>query len=154
DAIQSITWGGGQFVAGGTNQDLNGDHGPTPMFTSPDGVTWTREILANVPGPTIYGVAWNGARYVAVGDASAISGQPTSIVASNDGVTWIDATPPATINASGLTAVIWNGTEFITVGGFGDAFTSPDGLTWTPARTGSADFFASIASSGSTCVAG
>ena len=60
DTIDSITWADGQFVAGGSAVDIFGDHDPTPMFTSTDGVTWSRHLLAAGPGPAVVGVAWNG----------------------------------------------------------------------------------------------
>ena len=78
DAIVSIIYGGGQFVAGGSAVDIFGDHDPTPVFTSSDGVTWSRHVLSQAPGPAVLGLAWNGTRYVAVGDGI-VSGDPRTV---------------------------------------------------------------------------
>jgi hypothetical protein len=102
----------------------------------------------------VFGLAWNGSRYVAVGDASAISGDPRSIAFSDDGNIWQYAALPPAINAAALTSVVWTGSEFVTVGGFGTALTSPDGVTWTNDFTGSLGFFSTIATAGGKCVAG
>jgi hypothetical protein len=153
DTIVSILWAGGQFVAGGSAVDIFGDHDPTPVFTSNDGVTWSRHVLFPAPGPAVLGLAYNGARYVAVGDASS-AGDPRTVLSSTDAFTWELETLPATLNAAGLYGVVWTGTEFVTVGGFGAALTSADGVTWTNDFTGSSGFFTALAVGNDVCVGG
>jgi hypothetical protein len=111
-------------------------------------------VLNDAPGPALLGIAWNGTRYVAVGDASAVSGDPRTIVTSPDAFTWEYETLPPAINAAGLAAVVWTGSQFVTVGGFGAALTSPNGIEWTSDFTGTSGFFSTLAFANGECVAG
>ncbi len=70
------------------------------------------------------GTAWNGERYVAVGERGLI-------ITSTDGIEWTQLPPEAT-NAGqydNFYAVTWTGSEFVAVT-WGDIFTSADGLNW------------------------
>ena len=58
------------------------------------------------------------------------------------------------MNADGLAAVTWTGSQFVAVGGFGNVLTSPDGVTWTNDFTGTSGFFQAVANANGTCVAG
>ena len=49
-------------------------------------------------------------------------------------------------------SVVWSGTQFVAVGGFGTILTSPDGSTWTTRRSGTQEFFGRITWSGTQFV--
>jgi hypothetical protein len=105
------------------------------MLTSPDGATWSKLSLGKSPrllglskkGPgTLYGIAWNGSRFVAVGE---------KVLTSADGTEWAVA---AEFTHCSLTRVTTNGPMFVAVGGYynnGCVVTSPDGVTWTDRTT-------------------
>lgn len=99
------------------------------------------------------GLAYNGARYVAVGDASS-AGDPRTVLSSTDAFTWELETLPPALNSAGLYGVVWTGNQFVTVGGFGAALTSPDGVSWTGDFTGSSGFFTTLAAGNDVCVGG
>jgi hypothetical protein len=70
--------------------------------------------------------AWNGSRFVAVGQAGHIE-------TSDDGELWTPRSSGITENLSG---VIWTGAQFVAVGDAGCALTSPAGVVWTKQNTG------------------
>jgi hypothetical protein len=117
----SVIWGGGSancFVAVG----LSGN-----IFSSTDGETWTRRFLDADP---VYAqldlreVAWNGTRFVAVG-------QQGTLLVSDDCITW-------SIVASGadLRGLAHDGSRFIAVGDNGRVAVSSDADTWEYRHTG------------------
>ncbi|MBK5962583.1 hypothetical protein CCR95_00275 [Thiocystis minor] len=126
-SINSVTWGGGQFVAVGDyfNWDGTYSYGPTPILTSPDGVTWTERDTGTRKG--LYDVVWNGTQFVAVGS--------NAILTSPDGVTWTTRSLDGT--DSQLNGVAWSGSEFVAVGTGGAILTSSDGITWIARDSGS-----------------
>ncbi|HET7395271.1 MAG TPA: hypothetical protein VFK12_02405 [Gammaproteobacteria bacterium] len=82
------TYGSGEYVA-----VENGGEG---IAWSPDGKTWTFEFT---PG-TIYGVAWDGGRFVGVGTIITSTNPLPAVFTSADGKTWKYA---GSINISGTT---------------------------------------------------
>jgi photosystem II stability/assembly factor-like uncharacterized protein len=44
-----------------------------------------------------------------------------------------------------LQAVLWNGSQFVSVGSHGQILTSPDGATWSPQTSGTTSFLSGIA---------
>ena len=126
--LNGITWGGGQFVAGGYGT----------ILTSPDGVTWTERN----PGITAFieGITWGGGQYVAVG---------TTILTSPDGMTWTQRDSGTTY---GLRAITWGGSQFVAVGD-GPVLTSPDGVTWTARVSGICCYITAITWGGGQFVA-
>ena len=128
-----------------------GDRGPTPVLTSPDGITWTRHTIGDLPGPVIAGIAWNGERFVAVG---AVGGpEPRAIAVSSDGIEWTFVTPPQVDGPGALAGVTWTGDKFVAVGGTGNVLTSRDGLAWNAEFTGTHDYFLAVAASPQRCIA-
>jgi hypothetical protein len=76
-----------------------------------------------------YGVAWNGTRWVAVGQGT------NSIAYSADGITWTGL-GTGTFSTYGV-GVAWNGTRWVAVGrGTNSIAWSADGVTWTGLGTG------------------
>lgn len=107
----------GFLIAGGAGTNL--------LATSTDdGVTWTGRT---VPFTTrVWGAAWNGAYWVAVGEGT------TALATSPDGVNWTSRTTPFTVGYG----VAWNGTLWVAVGsGTHTIAYSYNGITWTGAGT-------------------
>ena len=151
-ALESVAWGGDQFVAVGgwtdsivhsldgehwqevnTHGELYGLRGVTwagdrfvavghSIGLSEDGVHW-REARMSVHGD-LTAAAWSGERHVAVGGEGLI-------VHSDNGDWWAPATDSAT--AETLTDVAWNGERFVAVGYHGAIVHSTDGDHWQPA---------------------
>ena len=147
--LEAVTYGGGKFVAAGTNGSI---------LTSKDGIAWTRAVSGTVA--VLRGVAYGGGRFVAAGEGGLISTSPdgvswtyedsgtfasfhgiaygggrfvavgpTAVVASTDGMHWKTA---AEMQMSGMYAVAYGEGQFVAVGEHGSAFTSPDGTGWVP----------------------
>ncbi|WP_165422891.1 protein kinase domain-containing protein [Ktedonosporobacter rubrisoli] len=79
----------------------------------------------------IFGVAWSGSQWVAVGDESALFTSP-------DGTTWTQHNLPASLPSLILLSAAWSGSQWLVMGSAGaladhsTILTSPDGTTWTP----------------------
>jgi hypothetical protein len=122
-----IAWSGAQFVAVGgiiINSEFGSVFYQSDIFTSSDGVTWVNHLPEEAV--LLYGVAWSGTRFVAVGDFQ-------TILTSFDGVTWTHQLQSITNRLNDIT---WSGSQFVAVGILGTILTSPDGLTWTPQNSG------------------
>jgi hypothetical protein len=160
DSINAIVWAGNLFVAVGATLSHHSDGdvvlGPPPVFTSPDGATWTRHSpLGSVIGGTSFNsIAWSGSQFVAVGTPG-FDFDSRSIATSADGLQWsyIFPVPPAPSSTAGaLESVAWTGSRFVTVGDLTSELTSPDGHTWAAHSTGAAELL-SVAASGTQCIA-
>jgi len=103
-------WAGTQFVA-------VGDQGT--ILTSPDGAAWTQRRSTGVAGDILYGVAWSGARLVAVGVTQPGAWITPVALYSADGTSWAAAATPAnvlTFPDSKLFDVASSGPNFQAVG--------------------------------------
>jgi hypothetical protein len=110
--------GGNLFVAVGGCFDSS-LHGI--VFTSPDGVTWTRNLLMTVP-VALHDVVWANNTYVAVGNAG-------TIVTSPDGITW---TAQTSGTSTDLYGVAYGASTFMAYSVYDSVvYTSSDGLSWT-----------------------
>ena len=100
--------------------------GANNILVSTDSVTWT---VGSIPSIWyIFGLAWNGTRYVAVAN-NANTGSTSWISSSTDAVTWTLASPGSNYTVSNI---VWNGTYFLTQGnGATTGYRSTDGITWT-----------------------
>ncbi len=95
-------------------------------------ISW--RSVASGTSEDLYGVAWNGRRFVVVGNET--------ILYSTDGVTWsrvssVDSWNRQDTHRWRLFDIASNATRLVAVGGFGIA-RSPDGITWTRDWTDSA----------------
>lgn len=115
--VFDIIWTGSQFVATGG--------GASPIFTSPDGITWTTRTSFPITS-TIQNslVSFGGNLY-----AGSTGGFITRSV--DGGVTWVEYG-----NSGSIFAAIWDGSQFVCVGGGSDGtfsytYTTPDGITYT-----------------------
>jgi hypothetical protein len=117
---------GGAWTQPGGSQAL--------VFTSPDGVTWTRADAA-LPADrerTLAAVAYGGGRFVAL--PQYLGGQapgqlPGYGLTSTDGVTWTPFTSPSWQGSPFVNAIVYASGQFLAVGD--KRWTSPDGLSWT-----------------------
>lgn len=123
--IYDVVWAGNQFVAVGRSSTMN-EAGT--VLTSPDGVSWTKQMLPQNGWDWLIKIAWSGSRMVALGANG-------SIATSSDGVTW-SVQKSADINWG--ENVIWAGNKFIISGEY-SAFpnsgyrliASTDGVAWS-----------------------
>jgi hypothetical protein len=112
------------------------------LMTSTDGATWQS---ASVPAALgLNAVIWTGAEFIAVGGGG--------MATSADGTVW--STQPAV----DLAAAVWAGDRFVAVGqvrstGQGAAYSSADGVAWTPASHPPDGPTAALAWTGSQLVA-
>ncbi len=99
------------------------------VTTSSDlGGTWTANSGLPVSGTMLYGVAWSGALFVAVGSGA--------ILTSPDGLAWTVRTHGT---SAVLRSVVWSGSQFVAVG---DAtLTSPDGVHWAQVADGGTGWY-------------
>ena len=153
DRVHDIIWGGGQFVAVGSSVASSGGLGPTPIFTSANGVDWTRRTVNEFPGPSLRGIAWDGSHYVAVGTPG-FGFDPRNGVISADGITWNYVSFPffALVEAA-LNSVVWTGKYFVAIGDLGTEVVSPDGQTWTSGYMNSFSSFDAVVTDGLRCIA-
>ena len=119
---------------------------PTNPPEPQPGITW-RAVDTGMSG-NLYGVAWSGRRFVAVGD---------TIVRSDDGITWQPVASGIDKILVGhddvLRGVTWNGERFVAVGQNGIIAYSVDGITWSAAESGTTGHLLGVAWSGERFVA-
>jgi len=141
-AWSAVLWDGAKYVGVGFSR----------IATSPDGFAWTTryEFQGSPRGESIGGLAFNGTTYVAVGRNN--GGFQAVVFSSSDGITWTRTTLAGPDSfSSGLSSVVWTGTQFVAVGLYQSAAAvSPDGVSWIWHAGPSA---AAIASSGEWLVA-
>ncbi|GBE23505.1 MAG TPA: hypothetical protein ENH00_08070 [Actinobacteria bacterium] len=141
----SVAAGGPGMVAVGF--DYSGDNYDAAVWTSPDGVTWTRvsdagAVLGGADDQTMFSVAAGGPGMVAVGFDYSGGGADAAVWTSPDGTTWTRVPPDEAIfggiGRQQMFSVAAGGPGLVAVGsdssgGDTDAavWTSPDGLTWT-----------------------
>lgn len=96
--LYKVIFAGGRFVAVG---DANS------ILTSTDGITWIATYSGG--GGNLYGVAWSGTHYLAVG--------PDSMNSSVDGITWTRSNAFAmTPTVTWLFDPVWDNTRFLISG--------------------------------------
>ena len=153
-SMTSVTAGGPGLVAVGT--DASNDDGDPAVWTSTDGITWSR-----VPHEAVFGgedrelmgadrqsmesVTAGGPGLVAVGFEGSFSNSDAAVWTSPDGITWSrvphddevfggrfsQSMESVTAGGPGLVAVGWDGpfSEFRLR--HAAVWTSPDGITWS-----------------------
>jgi len=102
-------------------------------------------VTSRTSGTTqnLFGVAWSGTQFVAVGDSGIILTSP-------NGIAWTTRTSGTT---SALRSVVWSGTQFVAVGVSGIILTSPNGIAWTSRTSGTTQSPFGVAWSGTQFVA-
>jgi hypothetical protein len=142
--MASVAWFKGQFVAVGNRDDpLNGTQ-TGAVWTSPDGLAWTREPDdPGFAGVHILDVAASESRLVAVGTTDEEARGTAAAWSTTDGLHWRRSTSPD-LEIGIMRGVAATGSGFVAVGlGTDDAhatsWTSPDGLDWTAGTGATAD---------------
>lgn len=119
-APKKITWDGTNFVGTGGNR----------VFTSADGLSWSRVILTNSPTPGLFDIAWDGSQYIAIGSLGTIY---TSSDSTTD--TWLSRTVTPSITDN-LNAINADGPVPVVVGNAGTVLISSDnGVNWAAPAT-------------------
>jgi hypothetical protein len=108
------------------------------LNTSTDGVTWTNRVLPTAGRGQISWLAFGAGRFVGVG---------TSVVSSDDGISWIEHT---NIPPSGYPAVTYGNGLFV-VSAYNGTLTSTNGIDWVHYPIGGA--FPSLAAGNGVFVA-
>lgn len=115
---------GREFVAVGIN---------STVLRSTDGTTWAARPLPEFQH--LYGIAFNGSRYVACGVSGTVTTDRGIAVYSDDGLSWQVASVP-TGAATAMWKIAFGAGRFVMVGDRGTIMSSPDGITWTAANSG------------------
>ena len=129
EALSSVAWGGGRFVAVGRGGTI------VHSTMAPPGTAASATATAD----HLFGVTYGGGRFVAVGANGAI-------VSSTDGATWTKATSTAAVQ---LEDVAWNGNRFVVVGRESTILHSDDGTSWTAASQTTDEWVFVVAAGGS-----
>ena len=143
--MYTVTAGGPGLVAVGN--DFSGDESVAAVWTSPDGITWTRvqdEAVLGGEFLQMLGVTAGGPGLVAVGTNQVGGDSNAAVWTSPDGITWTRVQDEAVFAAEGWLEVLG-----VTVGGpglvavglreflrdnlYAAVWASTDGITWTKA---------------------
>jgi hypothetical protein len=151
-AIHDVTVGGPGLVAvGGDINDATDLASKAAVWTSVDGITWSRvpddeSVFGTGGGSTMLSVAVGGPGLVAVGASPGPANlSVTPVWTSPDAITWTQV-PDHVSGRGAMTSVTAGGPGVVAVGGFGEggwtngAWTSPDGITWSRVTDDNAAF--------------
>ena len=122
--LQHVVHGNGRFVAAGGM----GDSGA--IMSSEDGTQWTTRAFGFGANPSlVWGLAYGGGRFVAVGHFGGVA-------TSTNGINWSFTN----LNSDGLYGVAYGAGRFVAVGTsqygtVSNIFTSTDGISWTQRRS-------------------
>lgn len=132
--FRDVAWDGAKFIAVGTDYNFTAPAGwQGTVYTSADGLTWTRRYGTTNRSDELYGVAGSSsAGVVAVGTSGAV-------LSSADGITWNSIAVPGV--APNMRGAAWNGSVFVITGyssgsGTGRVFTSTDRTNWMDVTSG------------------
>ena len=134
--LESVHWSGDRFVAVG--QDANPPNWYGVIYTSENGLSWTRRYMDSQPGRPLSCVTSGNGVYIAGGEGG-------SLLSSSDGVLWEAVSLlPSTHKAAGV--AFGNGTFVLTAhlfdsqakaySGGGKVYTSENGLQWQDRTAG------------------
>lgn len=137
----SVSWTGSRFVVTSFYNSLASPQ-LSYVFTSTDGITWSRTSLARV-GIFTYS-AYLGGKMLAVG--------PASIQTSTDGSNWVNCEHVQYVPTA-LNRTYKYGGKYYALSTTAGIFQSSDGITWSAARTAPSSGFLGMAYSGSVWLA-
>ena len=131
--FRGITWDGTQFIAAGQDYNFTIAAWVGLIYTSPDGVTWTRRYRPDIANTALNGITTNGSVSIAVGDSG-------TVLRSTNSIDW------SVVTISGLgtptvKGVAWGDdvfalTAYSSGNGTGRVFTSSDGSSWVDRSSG------------------
>jgi hypothetical protein len=113
ETFRAVAYGAGSFVV----------VGDAIIRSSPDGITWTTRVVTGGSSPSLYGIAFDGRSWVAVGGSGVV-------VSSPDGFTWTLRSTPSSLALSAI-AFDAHGV-WLASGSSGVLLSSYDSVTWTP----------------------
>lgn len=125
-AFTSVVWADSQAVAVGGTFNATTHLWSGAVFTSPDGLTWTRRTVTGAP--YFFDVAWNGSVIAAAGNGdAALSG---AVFTSPTGAVWTKRALPKnpTQNNNTVSSLINVGSAFLLTGS--GTWTSTSGTAW------------------------
>lgn len=120
--LSNITYGNGLFVAVGNA--FGGD--PYAIWSLNGTTSWTRGDASSVAGTDLLrDVAYGAGVFCAVGNTLCMS-------SADNGQTWTDRTSNIPNSSASMESIIWDGSQFVALGGAGKVWTSSNGTTsWT-----------------------
>ena len=123
--LSDITHGNGVFVAVGNAEGAE----PFAVYSLNGTTSWTRGIVTSIPADLLIDVAYGAGVFCAVGQTLVMS-------SSDDGVNWTDRTSSLPRSTEIMNSIIWDGAQFVALGGNGNVWTSSNGTTsWTELST-------------------
>ena len=134
--FRGACWDGAKFILVGTDYSFTAPaNWLGTVFTSPDGITWTRRYGTTNRSDELQAVASDGVGAVAVGDNG-------MVLASADGISWSPVTVSGLTTGISMKGVAWSGTEYVIVGyastnGTCKVLTSTDRTNWIDRSAGS-----------------
>ena len=126
--FSDITHGNGVFVAVG-----NADSEPYGAWSLNGTTDWTRGTMTSLPADLLIDVAYGAGVFCAIGNTICLS-------SADDGETWTDRTSSLPNSTSQSNSIIFDGTQFVALGGHGEVWTSSDGTTSWSELTTSGDY--------------
>jgi hypothetical protein len=121
--VKSIVYGGGKFVAGGTN-------GAKVVYSN-DGINWN-STDANVLGTTDVLGTRRAVLAIAYGNGKYVAGGNFNMAYSNDGITWeTSETSELGLGEFYINVITYGKDKFVAGGNNGKMAYSSDGVTWT-----------------------
>lgn len=150
--LLDLAWNGSQWIAVGQKA---GPGAEPVALTSPNGVDWTVRLLADFDPTPMNAVAWkSGAApnyYLGVGQPTGMSVDVPTYRSENNGITWTGGLIVGGVHP--LYSLLWDGGQFVTVGGGGTIRTSVEGVSWNLRTSGTPNDLHAITVGGGTYVA-
>lgn len=123
-AMNSVAWGNGTYVGGGS----------TGVYTSSDGVTWVAVPFPASDTWVFNRITWTNGQFVALG--TSFSSSEVGVFTSTDGATWnFTSLGPRGGSILGTNAMIYTAGKYV-VAGYSGVFSSGDLSKWSPVFTG------------------
>ena len=131
--FDGAAWDGARFHCVGVDYDWDIPGWVGVIYSSPDGITWTRRFKSTAGDTGLHAVASFGSTNVAVGNNG-------TVLRTTDGTNWTAVGVPG-LGAPTVSGVAYGGGKFVLVaftGGNGtpQSFASPNGLSWLDYSSG------------------